>query len=208
MSRDDKSRMGARAVGKAANRRAILKAAREVISEKGCEATSVRDVIRRTDLAAGTFYNYFRSKEELFAALANDVLAQFRPRLKQARESSSSPREFVYNSLKAYFDFYLEGLGEYSDIDVVTPVRMAGASALEAVFEETHGQILGFLDEMGIKGVDTEYMAAALLGLAREFRSRLVRRSSPDSDEAARIATTFFLSGLAGLTKDSTFRSA
>ena len=64
--------VGKREQTKVANRQAILDAAREVFGELGYETATVRDIIRRTGLAAGTFYNYFRSKEEVFAALADD----------------------------------------------------------------------------------------------------------------------------------------
>ena len=40
-----------------------------VFAELGYGATTVRDIIRATDLASGTFYNYFKSKEEVFQAL-------------------------------------------------------------------------------------------------------------------------------------------
>ena len=63
---------GKRANSKAANRRAILTAARRVFALIGYEATTVRDIIRETNLASGTFYNYFKSKEEVFQAIAED----------------------------------------------------------------------------------------------------------------------------------------
>ncbi|MES1201591.1 MAG: TetR family transcriptional regulator, partial [Pseudomonadota bacterium] len=40
---------------KAANRHAILTAARRVFADLGYDATTVRDIIRGTDLASGTF---------------------------------------------------------------------------------------------------------------------------------------------------------
>ena len=48
-----------REINRVNNRDAILRAAREVFTEIGLGATTVRDIIRRTDLASGTFYNYF-----------------------------------------------------------------------------------------------------------------------------------------------------
>jgi hypothetical protein len=42
------------------NRQAILDAAREVFGELGYDAATVRDIIRRTGLASGTFYNYYK----------------------------------------------------------------------------------------------------------------------------------------------------
>src|SRR5262249_45547626 len=67
--------IGKRERTKAANRTAILAAARKVFAQLGYEAATVRDIIRGTDLASGTFYNYFRSKEEVFEALADDGAA-------------------------------------------------------------------------------------------------------------------------------------
>ena len=54
---------------KASNRAAILAAAGDAFSELGYGATTVRDIVRRTDLASGTFYNYFPDKETVFRAL-------------------------------------------------------------------------------------------------------------------------------------------
>jgi AcrR family transcriptional regulator len=56
---------GKRAQLKAENRATILDAAREVLAELGYDAAGVSDVIRRTELASGTFYNYFPDKEFL-----------------------------------------------------------------------------------------------------------------------------------------------
>ena len=55
-------RPGKRERTKVANRQAILDAAREVFGELGYDAATVRDIIRRTGLASGTFYNYYKSK--------------------------------------------------------------------------------------------------------------------------------------------------
>ena len=59
---------GKREQTKTANRLAILDAARVVFGEMGFEAATVRDIIRRTPLSVGAFYNYFRSKEEVYDA--------------------------------------------------------------------------------------------------------------------------------------------
>src|ERR1700729_2334311 len=87
--------VGKREQTKVANRQAILDAAREVFGELGYETATVRDIIRRTGLAAGTFYNYYRSKEEVFAALADDGARRFAPILKGLRNKGYSFEEFV-----------------------------------------------------------------------------------------------------------------
>ena len=80
---------GKRELTKVQNRLAILDAAREVFGELGYETATVRDIIRRTGLAAGTFYNYFRSKEEVFAALSDDGARRFAPILKALDRKST-----------------------------------------------------------------------------------------------------------------------
>src|SRR3954469_16175951 len=97
--------VGKREQTKVQNRQAILDAAREVFSELGYEATTVRDIIRRTGLAAGTFYNYFRSKEEVHAAPADDGARRFAPILKTLRATSPDFEAFVHAAIRAYFEF-------------------------------------------------------------------------------------------------------
>ena len=55
------------------NRQFILDAARQVFAEQGYGAATIRDIIRATPLAAGTFYNYFTSKDDVRRALEADL---------------------------------------------------------------------------------------------------------------------------------------
>ena len=96
---------GKRARSKAANRRAILDAGRRVFARIGFEATTVRDIIRETDLAAGTFYNYFKSKEEVFEAIAEDSTQRFRDMLKDVRASARTAQDYMHDAYYAYFSF-------------------------------------------------------------------------------------------------------
>jgi len=61
--------------------------------------------MRATDLGTGTFYNYFKSKEEVFQALSNDSVRRFRPLLRQVREDSDGFEDFVRGAYRAYFQF-------------------------------------------------------------------------------------------------------
>ena len=62
---------GRRAVKQQNNRDAILDAARDVFAEIDYGNTTVRGIIRRTNLTMGTFYNYFDSKEAVFNGLSD-----------------------------------------------------------------------------------------------------------------------------------------
>jgi AcrR family transcriptional regulator len=81
----------------------ILEAARAAFAEKGYGATGVRDIVRRTDLAPGTFYNYFPDKEAIFLALVEESIGSIRVRLRSARQEAGSLEEFVCGAYHAYF---------------------------------------------------------------------------------------------------------
>src|SRR5262249_51382120 len=96
---------GKRARTKAQNRAAILDAAREVFAELGSDAAGVRDVIRRTDLASGTFYNYFPDKEAVFRAVLDVSAQEIRRRLRAVRANARSLEAFVGDAYRAWFEF-------------------------------------------------------------------------------------------------------
>ncbi|GAA2392746.1 TetR/AcrR family transcriptional regulator [Streptomyces glaucosporus] len=59
-----------------ARRRQILDGARRCFARNGFHATSMQDVLREAGLSAGAVYRYFRSKDELVAAIALEVFEE------------------------------------------------------------------------------------------------------------------------------------
>ena len=139
--------VGKREQTKVQNRQAILDAAREVFGELGYETATVRDIIRRTGLAAGTFYNYYRSKEEVFASLADDGARRFSPILKALRAEHGEFEGFLYKALKAYFDFIAD---EHESWMAKRPpdephVHVHGETPeMAAVFSEVKASVAGY----------------------------------------------------------------
>src|SRR5580658_3049334 len=99
---------GKREQTKLVNRRAILDAAREVFGEMGYETATVRDIIRRTNLSVGAFYNYYRSKEEVYEALADDGARRFRPILQARYEKARDLPSYIRGATDAYYNFIVE----------------------------------------------------------------------------------------------------
>src|SRR5438270_762693 len=96
---------GRRDLNKAQNRETILAAARQVFDQMGFANATVRDIIRATPLASGTFYNYFKSKEDVYQALRDALALEIRPRLRQARASAVSAEEFLHAGFSVFFQF-------------------------------------------------------------------------------------------------------
>ena len=58
-----------------ARRAQIVAAARTCVAEQGFHKTTMADVIAASDLSAGAVYGYFKSKEDIVAAIAEEALS-------------------------------------------------------------------------------------------------------------------------------------
>src|ERR1700753_99942 len=94
-----------RELTKLQNRQIILAAARQVFADLGFGAATVRDIIRATPLAGGTFYNYFKSKEEVYQAIREEVALAIRPHLHRERDEAATVEDFISGSFRTFFDF-------------------------------------------------------------------------------------------------------
>ena len=70
-----------------ARHRRIQEAARTVFSERGYQGASIELIARAAQLSVGAIYLYFRSKEDLYASLIEDVLTVFDVEMAQLRQS-------------------------------------------------------------------------------------------------------------------------
>ena len=188
---------GKRAQTKAQNRAAILDAAREVFSELGYGAAGVREVVRRTGLAPGTFYNYFPDKEAVFRALVDEFAHEVQARMREARARATTAEEFVHDGFLAFFEFIAENPEMFrlvrrnaGTIPVITedPVLGAGVTDLE--------RDLGAAVERGdLPPHDLELMSGAMAGAGLEIAARMLERAPVDPEGAARLATAVFMGG-------------
>ncbi|HCK84019.1 MAG TPA: TetR/AcrR family transcriptional regulator [Hyphomonadaceae bacterium] len=190
---------GKRERTKLANRAAILAAARAVFAQMGYEAASVRDIIRRTELASGTFYNYFRSKEEVFEALADDGARRFKPVLRAARENAKSFTEYLKGAFHAYFSFIVEDNAlEGRPIEERRPHVRVDTPEMIAVYQEVRQGLDAAIAKGMAPKVDADYLACACIGIAQEVGAAMLRRSPPDVTAAAAFAAGLVLKGLEG----------
>ena len=193
--------VGRREQTKAANRAAILAAAREVFSELGYGAASVRDIIRRTDLAAGTFYNYFPDKESIFRELLDVSGSAARPRVQAARAAATNLEEFVRGGYGAYFAFMAEDrvILDLLRRNAGTIQTLADVPSFGAGVADLEHDIGAAVAAGTMPPVDAAYMAAAMAGVAFEVAGRMIERDPVDVEGATEFATALFLGGIAGL---------
>jgi AcrR family transcriptional regulator len=82
-----------------ARRQRVIDAAMSLALEGGYDAVQMRDVAAKADVAMGTVYRYFTSKDHLLAAALVHWVGQLDARLAQAPAGGEGPAERVIDSL-------------------------------------------------------------------------------------------------------------
>jgi TetR/AcrR family transcriptional regulator, transcriptional repressor for nem operon len=80
-----------------ANRHRIVDAADHLFYSRGYNQTSFSDISDETGIPRGNFYYYFKTKEDILAAVVDSRLSDFRLMLKSCEESSSDPLQRLFN---------------------------------------------------------------------------------------------------------------
>lgn len=96
-----------------ATRRRLLNAAEQEFGSKGYHGASVSSITQRADIAQGTFYLYFRSKEEMFLTLVRDIGHQLRAHSAQAIAKATNRLEAERLGLEAFLQFTTRHRGLY-----------------------------------------------------------------------------------------------
>jgi len=96
-----------RAREKARRQEQILQAAKEVFFQKGVHRATMDDVAARAEVAKGTLYLYFQSKEDILAHLLLEGLSILLTELEAAYapEEERSAEERICRLARAYLDF-------------------------------------------------------------------------------------------------------
>jgi AcrR family transcriptional regulator len=196
---------GRREERKAQNRAKLLEGARRVFAEKGLGEATARDIVRETDLASGTFYNYFRDKEDAFQALLQEMAERSRAIVRaQRREPGRTVEERVANAYRAYFAWAVE---ERELFQVFR--RNAGAIALmpdSGIFEmgiiELFEDLRDWEESGDLPALDLDYLATATVAMGFQIATHLIDRDPPDVESATRFCTRMFMGGVRALAEE------
>lgn len=84
---------------------AILDAAKKVFGEHGFEKAKMVDIAGRAGMAAGTLYNYFESKEQIFQSLIDSQMADAHARFAAVAKEPLAPRDAIRALVREVFSF-------------------------------------------------------------------------------------------------------
>jgi AcrR family transcriptional regulator len=87
-----------------AARERLLESAKILFSQKGYYATSVEDIVESAGLSKGAFYFYFKSKEELFKSLVEEMHLNIVKRLENFLERELPLEDALIEHAKVFLE--------------------------------------------------------------------------------------------------------
>jgi AcrR family transcriptional regulator len=122
-------------------REQIVAAARKVFSAKGFNGTTMEDIAREAELSTGTLYLYFKSKDELYAAINVELQRYMQQRVQQLADNSAlSPSEKVEALSQVLYEIY-----EFDPSMMRNVLHLQASETLQNLSPETLDTINGIL---------------------------------------------------------------
>jgi AcrR family transcriptional regulator len=128
-------------------RERLLESAKRLFSQKGYYATSVEDIVASAGLSKGAFYFYFKSKEELFKSLVEEMHLNIVKRLENFLERELPLEDALIEHAKVF----LEDIYQNRHIAQIFLFQLVGTNE---EFRELYYTKIAHLRELLTKMVD------------------------------------------------------
>ncbi len=185
-------------------REAIIEAAEDLFSRHGYHNTQVMDIVKAVGMSAGTFYNYFKDKRDLFAQITRQNFDDLRTQVREVRipvniwdrKDRIAKLDETY---AAYFDYIDGHRHQYL-------ILLRGSYGVDEEFDDNvwsyysditqdlTEDIQGWLDIGVIAKVNPHTLACAVVGMTMHLGHTYLMENKFSRDEAIQMLT--FMSNL------------
>ncbi len=176
-----------------ATRQALLDAARKIMAEKGLEGATIMEITEAADVANGSFYNNFASKEEIMEAVAVETMTRLGERVDASIRDIEDPAEAFAMAHRQAFEFG----NENPDIGLFVIRNSLSSSILEqSIFERVERDLSNGLAAGRFSFGDVRLAARAVVGALNAVSAEVLDGSL---DESAIDETLFIILSMVGV---------
>jgi AcrR family transcriptional regulator len=191
---------------KVSHRREILEAAERVFAQKGFDGATVEDIARAAEFSVGALYNFFPSKEVLWAEVITKIGRDFRDAFRKGTQAADGPLEAIRALIQLKLR-HAEAHGAFLRVFVEEQPgsRLSPAAALprscremyDSYVAETTALFRAAMVEGLLRKADPTYTALSLEGVTNTFKTYWMRRGiALPVSEQARLVERHFLAAL------------
>jgi AcrR family transcriptional regulator len=180
---------------RARTRADLLEAARQVFARRGYHDASIAEITELADVAVGTFYLYFRDKDEAFTLVLGDGFRETIEQVKQALAREAGERSLAV-VVRAIFQH------AHSKRDLFRVALMAGGQfaritrVQDAIEEVVSTTLLATLTEQEQALYDLPLVARFLTGMILQGIMWWFEQEQPDPDGMTDALLALLQSGL------------
>ncbi|MGO9146941.1 MAG: TetR/AcrR family transcriptional regulator [Desulfomonilia bacterium] len=181
-------------------REMIIEAAEELFSQYGYHNTQIMDIVKAVGMSAGTFYNYFKDKRDLFAQLTRHNFSTFRTRIKEVRNpvniwDQTDRLSKLNETYSAYFDYIDSHQQQFL-------ILLRGSFGVDEEFDnnvwsyysdlaqDLAEDIRNWLDVGVIEGVNPHTLAYSVVGMTMYLGHSYLMEKKFTRDEAIQTLTS------------------
>lgn len=195
-------------MGEPSTKSALIESAIKMFQQRGFQMTRVSDIVSDAGVAQGTFYNYFRSKEEIFRDICNDFIDQVQKKFIERTEhmfDGDTSDEVVKNVHQVIRDVFLIYQNNLAVAELLFREGIGNGGIFKEIYE---GMLLIFLDlieEQVQKAINRGFVYIEDARIASVFLFGLFERSllyfmliqkNTDMEKLERVMVDFVLKGL------------
>lgn len=151
-----------------ATRQKILAAAEQCFAEHGYAEASVAEIVRRSGVSQGSFYNYFESKLAIFAELIRSLNRQMTDATRRGAERAKGKGRVAMEveGTKGFLEWLVEHRDLHRLLHLIDEADPSLAVEFFSTFAEGYRTSLAEAMDAGeVQQIDPELLAFALMGM-------------------------------------------
>ncbi len=178
----------------------LLQAGAEVFTSLGLEAATVRDLVKASGLAQGSFYNHFDTKEAVFDALVEPLVQEVRGAVAAAQGKAPTAEAFIREGFRAYVAVLAAHPGAIPLVERNLGrfrTTMEGSPSFQGLVADIRAQLEARQREGMFRAFDAEWMAWSMVATAVEVVLQAARAGRLDREAVTGFLTALFLPAVA-----------
>jgi len=186
----------------------LIESAIRIFQQKGFQMTRVSDIVSDAGVAQGTFYNYFKSKEEIFRDICNEFIEQIQHKFIERTEhmfDGDNSEEVIQNLHRVVRDLFLIYHENLDVAELLFREGIGNGGIFKEIYEGMLSLFLELIEEQMEKAInrgfilieDAEIGSVFLFGLfERSLLYFMLIRKNTDLEKLERVMVDFVLKGL------------
>ncbi|HVV25266.1 MAG TPA: TetR/AcrR family transcriptional regulator [Pseudonocardiaceae bacterium] len=180
-------------------RQQLLDVARELLAERGFDATSVEEIAHRAAVSKPVVYAHFGGKEGIYAVVVDREMRRVLDRIESSLAVGGHPRELLERAARAFLAYVEEYPDGFRILVRDSPVAGAFSSLLGDIASRVEGVLGVHFEHYGYDPKLAAVYAHALVGMVAQTGQWWLDVRAPSRDEVAAHLVNLAWNGLSHL---------